>query len=252
MCVFNCVKTHVCPLSSLCSSLLPPSIFPTPLRSAFSIQLSSLTSTQGESAGWSQERCAKRDMQFKTLSWCAFPQHILTPFPFQTSLFPLHFSWSVNLLLLHDFQTFTRAPVNEGDSPHRLIIPIPPLCFVSLGASLSRLHFFCPLFLEAHFCIAPSHPFIAHAAKSDRPDKCGSVVTQISRATERAKINHFTPSLSSAIFFLSVFVALPSSINLPALLFRILLLLVIFWIPFNTSFPFQYVPFSLLTLQKKF
>lgn len=187
-------------------------------------------------------------MRFKTLSWRAFPHHVLTPFPFQSSLIPsLHFSWSVNLLLLRDFQTFMRARWMKAISPPNMSSSqcLHSALSSSLYASLSRLHFFCPLFFFLYRSL--SHPFITRASvKSDRPDKCGSMVTQIPRAPERAKINHFTPSLSSAIF--SLCLCSPPSFNLPALLFHSIFLLVIFWIPFSISFLFQYVAFSLLTL----
>lgn len=63
-------------------SNLPP-LLPLPLflhASSFptSMLLSSVRSTQGESAGWSQAQRAVRDMWFRTLSWCAFPQHVIT------------------------------------------------------------------------------------------------------------------------------------------------------------------------------
>ena len=93
---------------------------------------------------------------------------------------------------------------DEGDFLHVRICALTPitlsclgLCFFSICCTFSPL-LFLKLSISTcmYLCVSSS---IVHTVKSDRLDKCGSVVTQIPEAQERAEINHFSPSLSSAI-----------------------------------------------------
>lgn len=190
----NRVKPHVCPFSSLCLSLPLASLLPASIHPAFSILLPSLTSTQGESADWSQAQRGMRDMRFKTFSWRAFLWHVSTLFPL-LCLFTRSTSPEA-LLSFALFHTFISTGGTRVIFLHIFICALTPIT-PSLLCTFSIPSFSATLYLCMH--VSLSLPFITRAVKSDRLDKCGSMVTQIPAASERATINHFSPLLSSAI-----------------------------------------------------
>lgn len=165
----------------ICLPFHPSSLHP---YSQPSILLSSLTSTQGESAGLSQAELATRDMQFETLSWRAFLHDVLTPIPLLWLLTPLHYFWSITSKSVLDFYTFS-SPCSH------LYTPLSPSLFHLICCPFSTL-------LKLYVCMFLSLFPLSCTVKSDSLDKCGSMVKQIPEAPERAKINHFSPSLSSA------------------------------------------------------
>lgn len=219
-------------------SLPLPTIIPTSVDPAFSILLSSLTSTQGESAGLSQAQRATKDMWFKTLSWRTFLQHVLNPFPF-LCLLALSIFLEASPLIRPRLLDIHQHPENDGDFLSICTLLCLYLCFTKSVALFLRSFSETP-YLCVHVSLALSSLYHAH-----RLDKCGSVVKQLPEAPERAKINHFFPSLSSAI---SLRLRLCSSLLLlqsfRSSVCNVLLIIILFWMPFNTSFLFQYVAFD--------
>lgn len=152
-------------------------------------------------------------MRFKTLSWRAFPHHVLTPFPFQSSLIPsLHFSWSVNLLLLRDFQTFMRARWMKAISP--------PICHHPNASTLLCLLLSMPLWVACTFsalfffsCIALSPIPLSRAPRLNQIGRI-SVAAWLHRyhGHQREQKSITSPLPFHQLSFPSVFVALPPSI----------------------------------------
>ncbi len=244
---------HSCPLSSLCLSLSLPFIFPTSKHPASLFLLSSLTSTQDESAGWSQVQPALSDMKFKTLSWHAFLWQKETLVSLSVSPPSLSTSLEAMLLFVLDLQAFISttwgmrviSPCSHLHThPNNSIILCLCLCFLPICCSFPTL-FFLRLFISLCLYLSLSPPFIACAVKSDRPDKCGSVVSQIPEASERAKINHFSSSLSSALSLPLCLCSSPFLLQSSRSSVRsVLLVIIIFWLSFTVSFLFQYVAFD--------
>ncbi len=128
--------------------------------------------------------------------------------------------------------------------PNNSIILCLYLCFLPICCSFPTL-FFLRLFISLCLYLSLSPPFIACAVKSDRPDKCGSVVSQIPEASERAKINHFSSSLSSALSLPLCLCSSPFLLQSSRSSVRsVLLVIIIFWLSFTVSFLFQYVAFD--------
>lgn len=242
---FNRVKMYTCPLSYLCFclSLSLPSFFHPSTHTAFTIPPSSLTSTQGwecrlESSVASNERHMVQNHVMTRLSLThldsGFPFCLLTP---STSLLS-----ALNCPRLSGIHS--SAP-GEWFSPCSHLYTHSNGSSVSFCISLNLLLFSSALFPTLFFSVCTvlslTPPFIARAVKSDRLDKCGSMVTQIPEASERAKINHFSPSLSSAI---SLSLCLCSPLFLlqsSRSSVRSILVIILFWLSFNISFLFQYV-----------
>lgn len=201
-------------------------MFPSYSYPAFSILLSSLTSTQGKSAAWSRVQRSKRHV-VQTLSRNGFLWNNLTSVSLSPLHHPLHSPWSIRLIHpqlfdipQHHILICTLTPKTPFSS---VTICIPPTLLLFWYAIILEL------FLSVCMYFSISFSFIVHAVQSDRLDKCGGMVTQTPEASERAKINHV--SLFLFISYLSSFLFC-SSVH------SILFVIFISPKPFNISFLF--------------
>lgn len=113
------------------------------------------------------------------------------------SPWPLHISSSITS---HPSSTFRRSSaLGEWGWFSPCVLMCTLLCLYLCFTKSVAL--FLKLSLSIYTFLSLSLLFITHTVKSDRMDKCGSMVKQIPEAPQRAKINHFSSSLSSTISF---------------------------------------------------
>lgn len=139
-----------------------------------------------------------------------FSSACLESISLSSSPWPLHFSWSITS---HPSSTFSLSAVAEGGWFTLCVLIFTHLCIYQ---HFTKSVFWNSLSPSVYMFLSHSLLFIMHTVKPHRMDKCGSMVKQIPEAPQRAKINHFSSSLSSAF---SLPLCLCSSLFLlPALL----------------------------------